>query len=164
MNTFMKIPSKTTYFIQSSIAEIVSSVLCNYSNNSNNWMKVLIIVEEDLVDHYNGPINFLKDNYGLIKTIIKDMKQFKLVACLLAREIRFQACSGILEDVTQDSRSHIFGSTSPGDIVHIVRQVVVVSLSAIAVVLDNIWAFCVSFDGATHNNKGYFDVRFSCGV
>ena len=74
MNTFMKIPSKTTYFIQSSIAEIVSSVLCNYSNNSNNWMKVLIIVEEDLVDHYNGPINFLKDNDDMFKTIIKNMK------------------------------------------------------------------------------------------
>ena len=69
-----------------------------------------------------------------------------------------------LEDVTQDSRSHIFGSISPGDIVHIVRQVVVDSLSAIAVVLDNTWAFCVSFDGATHSNKGYFDVKFSCSV
>ena len=33
-----------------------------------------------------------------------------------------------------------------------------------AVILDNTWAFCVSFDGATHNNEGYFDVRFSCGV
>ena len=31
-------------------------------------------------------------------------------------------------------------------------------------VLDNTWAFCVSFDRATHNNKGYFDVRFSCGI
>jgi hypothetical protein len=33
-----------------------------------------------------------------------------------------------------------------------------------AVILDNTWAFCVSFDGATHNIEGYFDVRFSCGV
>ena len=64
----------------------------------------------------------------------------------------------------QESRSHIFGSTFPGDIGHIVRQVVGVNLSAIAVVLDNTWAFCVPFDGATHNNEGYFDVRFSCGV
>ena len=64
----------------------------------------------------------------------------------------------------QESRSHIFGSTFPGDIGHIVRQVVGVNLSAIAVVLDNTWTFCVSFDGATHNYEGYFDVRFSCGV
>jgi hypothetical protein len=69
------------------------------------------------------------------------MKQFNLVVCLLARGISFQACSGILEDVTQDSRSHIFGSTSPGGIVHKVRQVVGVNLSTIAVVLDNTWAF-----------------------
>ena len=74
LNTFMKIPSKTTYFIESSIAEIVSSVLCNSNNDSNNWMKVLIIVEEDLVDPYNGPINFLKDNDDMFKTIIKNMK------------------------------------------------------------------------------------------
>ena len=95
MNTFMKKPSKTTYFIQSSIAEIVSSVLCNSNNDSNNWMTQFIVVKEDLVDHYNGPINFLKDNDDLFKTTIKNMKQFKLVVCLLAREIRFQACSGI---------------------------------------------------------------------
>jgi hypothetical protein len=66
--------------------------------------------------------------------------------------------------VAHESRRHIFGSTSPVDIGHIVRQVVGVNLSAMAVILDNTWAFCVSFDGATHNNEGYFDVRFSCGV
>ena len=116
------------------------------------------------MDAYNGQINFLKDNTDLFKTVIKNMKQFNLVVCLLARGISFQACSGILEDVAQESRSHIFGYTSPGDIGHIVRQVVGVNLSAIAVILDNTWAFYVSFDGATHNIEGYFDVRFSCGV
>jgi hypothetical protein len=62
------------------------------------------------------------------------------------------------------AEGHIFQSTSPGDIGHIVRQVVGIHLSAITVILDNTWTFCVSFDGATHNNEGYFDVRFSCGV
>ena len=116
------------------------------------------------MDAYNGQINFFKDNDDLFKTEIKNMKQFNLVVCLLARGISFRACSGVLEDVAQESRSHIFGSTSPGDIGHIVRQLVGVNLSAMAVILDNTWAFCVSFDGATHNNEGYFDVRFSCGV
>jgi hypothetical protein len=93
MNTCMKKASKTTYFIESSIAEIVSSVLCNSNNDSNNWMTQLIVVEEDLVDAYNEQINFLKDNDDLFKTRIKNMKQFKLFVCLLARGIRFQACS-----------------------------------------------------------------------
>ena len=99
-------------------------------------MKLNFIVEEDLVDAYNGQINFLKDNDDLLKTIIKNMIQFNLAVCLLATGISFQACSGILEGVAQESRSHIFGSTSPGDIGHIVRQVVGVNLSAIAVVLE----------------------------
>ena len=123
-NAFMKKASKTTYFIESSIVEIISSVLCNSSNISNNWMKQFVVVEEDLVDAYNGQINFLKDNGDLFKAVNKHMKQFNLVVCLLARGISFQACSGILEDVAQESRSHIFGYTSPGDIGHIVRQVV----------------------------------------
>ena len=117
-------------------------------------MKLNFIVEEDLVDAYNGQINFLKDNDDLLKTIIKNMIQFNLAVCLLATGISFQACSGILEGVAQESRSHIFGSTSTEDIGHIVRQVVGVNLSAIAVVWDNTWVFCVSFDGATHNNGG----------
>ena len=99
-----------------------------------------------------------------VQTIIKNMKQFNLAVCLFARGVSFWAWSGVLENVTQDSGSHIVGSTSPGDIGHIVRQVVGVNLSAISVVLDNTWAFCVSFDRATHNNKGYFDVRFACTV
>ena len=53
---------------------------------------------------------------------------------------------------------------SPVDIGHIVRLFAGVNLSAIAVILENTWAFCVSFDRATHNNKGYFDVRFACTV
>jgi hypothetical protein len=68
------------------------------------------------------------------------------------------------KDVAQESSNHIFRFTSPGDIGHSVRQVVGVNLSAIALILDNTWTLCVSFDGATHNNLGYFDVRFSCGV
>jgi hypothetical protein len=85
----MKKDSKTTYFIGSSIVQIVSSVLCNSSNDSSNWMKQFIVVEEDLVDAYNGRINFLKDNGDLFKTKIKNMKQFHLVVCLLARGISF---------------------------------------------------------------------------
>ena len=95
-NAFMKKASKTTYFIESSIVEIVSSVQCNSRNNNNNWMKQFIVVEEDLVDAYNGQINFLKDNTDLFKTVIKNMKKFNLVVCLLARGISFQACSGVL--------------------------------------------------------------------
>ena len=85
----MKKASKTTYFIESSNVVIVSSILCNSSNNSNNWMKQFIVVEEDLVDAYNGQINFLKDNEDLFKTIIKDLNQFNLVVCLLASGISF---------------------------------------------------------------------------
>ena len=107
-------------------------------------MKLNFIVEEDLVDAYNGQINFLKDNDDLLKTIIKNMIQFNLAVCLLATGISFQACSGILEGVAQESRSHIFGSTSTEDIGHIVRQVVGVNLSAIAVVWDNTWVLCVA--------------------
>ena len=99
-----------------------------------------------------------------VQTIIKNMKQFNLVVCLLARGMRLWACIDALEGVAQESGSYISESTSPGDVGHIVRQVVGVHLSAIAMVLDNTWAFCVSFDGATHNNKGYFDVRFTCDV
>ena len=73
------------------------------------------------MDAYNGQINYLKDNHDLVKTTIKNMKQFDLVVCLLARQISFQVCNGVLEDVAQESRSHLFGSTSPGDIGHIVR-------------------------------------------
>ena len=116
------------------------------------------------MDAYNGQIYFLKDNDDLFKTIIKNMKQFNLVVCLLARGMRLWACIDALEGVAQESGSYISESTSPGDVGHIVRQVVGVHLSAIAMVLDNTWAFCVSFDGATHNNKGYFDVRFTCDV
>ena len=36
MNAFMKKASKTTYFIEPRIVEIISSVLCNSSNDSNN--------------------------------------------------------------------------------------------------------------------------------
>ena len=64
----------------------------------------------------------------------------------------------------QESKSHVFTSMSPVDIGHIVRLFAGVNLSAIAVNLDKTWAFCVSFDRATHNNKGYFDVRFACTV
>jgi hypothetical protein len=154
MKAFLKKASKTAYFIESSILEIVSSVLHNSSNNSNHWMKQFILVEEDVVDAYNGQINFLNKNDDLFKAIIKNMKQFNLAVCLLARGISCWACSSVLEHVAQESRGHIFGSTSPGDIGHIARQVVVVNLSAIAVILDITWAFCVSFDGATHNNEG----------
>jgi glutamate synthase domain-containing protein 1 len=66
-------------------------------------MKQFIVVEEDLVDAHNGQINFLKHNNDLIKTEIKNMKQFNLVDCLLATGISFQACSGVLEDVAQES-------------------------------------------------------------
>jgi hypothetical protein len=72
-------------------------------------MKQFILVEEDLVDAYNGQINFLKHNDDLFKTEIKNTKQFNLVVCHLARGISFQACSGVLEDVAQESRSHILG-------------------------------------------------------
>jgi hypothetical protein len=96
-------------------------------------MKQFIVVEEDLVEAYNGQINFHDD---LFKAIIENMKQFNLAVCLLARGETFSAYSGVLEDVAQESRSHIFGSRSPGDIGHIVRQVLGVNLSAIAVVLD----------------------------
>jgi hypothetical protein len=71
INAFMKKASKTTYLIESSIVAIASSVLCNSSNNCNNWMKQFIVVEEDLLDAYNGQINFLKDNDELLKTLIK---------------------------------------------------------------------------------------------
>jgi hypothetical protein len=67
----MKKVSKTIYLIESSIVEIASSVLCYSSNNSNNWMKQFIVVEGDLVDAYNGQIDFLKDSDDLFKTIIK---------------------------------------------------------------------------------------------
>jgi hypothetical protein len=100
-------------------------------------MKEFIVVKEDLVDAYNGQINFLKDNGDQFKTVMKNIKQFNLVVCLLARGISFQACSGVLEDVTQESRSHVFESISPGDIGYIVRQVVGVNLSAMAVILNN---------------------------
>jgi hypothetical protein len=68
INAFMKEASKTTYFMESSIVEIVSSVLCNSSYGSNNWMKQFIVVEEDLVDAYNEQIKF---HHDLFKTISK---------------------------------------------------------------------------------------------
>ena len=52
-------------------------------------MKQFVVVEEDLVDAYNGQINFLKDNGDLFKAVNKHMKQFNLVVCLLARGISF---------------------------------------------------------------------------
>jgi hypothetical protein len=75
INAFMKKANKTSYFIASSIVEIVSSVLCNSSNDSNNWVKQFIVVDEDLVDAFNGQINFLKHNDDLFNTVIKNMKQ-----------------------------------------------------------------------------------------
>ena len=76
------------------------------------------------MDAYNGQIYFLKDNDDLFKTIIKNMKQFNLVVCLLARGMRLWACIDALEGVAQESGSYISESTSPGDVGHIVRQVV----------------------------------------
>ena len=52
-------------------------------------MKQFNVVEEDLVDAYNGQIYFLKDNDDLFKTIIKNMKQFNLAVCLFARGVSF---------------------------------------------------------------------------
>ena len=74
INAYMKKASKTNYFIEASIVEIISSVLCNFRNKSNNWVKQFVVVEEDLVDAYNGQINFLKDNGDLFKTVNKHMK------------------------------------------------------------------------------------------
>ena len=76
MNACTKKSRKTTYFIESSIVEIDSSVLCNSSGNGNNWMKQFIIVDKDLVDAYNWQINFLTNNHDLFKTIIKNTKLF----------------------------------------------------------------------------------------
>ena len=64
----MKNASKTTYFIESRTVEIVSSVLCNSSYGSSNWVKQFIFVEEDLLDAYNEQIKFCDD---LFKTISK---------------------------------------------------------------------------------------------
>ena len=107
IGAFMKKASGSTFLIESNVVEIVKSILCNSNGDGNNWTQQFIVVEEDLIEIYNGQMDYLYENDWLYKIVVKNLKQFNLVVRLLARGISFRACCGILDDVAQESGSRV---------------------------------------------------------
>ncbi|ETO83694.1 hypothetical protein F444_02333 [Phytophthora nicotianae P1976] len=125
---------------------------------AENALSVDTVLQDDFIAGVEAD-EFVEETDSKHLLVIPDRLQFETVIKCSNAMVSFRSITrvfGVFGEALKNSR---LGRPTEYIVGRYIRSLVAINLTALRIILSNVWGFSLLVDGATHGSEGYFDVR-----